>query len=101
MLGRGTAKVSVEAIGFDGGQPPSLEGIFAIQVGAFAEKENATRFQEQLEKKYLNVHMTLWESNLKRLYRVRLGAFRTEEEARRNIKILRKDNLSGFVVRED
>lgn len=101
MLGRGTAKVTVEAIGFASGQPPSLEGIFAIQVGAFAEKENATRFQQQLEKKYPNVHMILWESNLKRLYRVRLGAFRTEEEARRNIKILRKDNLSGFVVRED
>jgi rare lipoprotein A len=101
MLGRGTAKVSVEAIAFDGDQPPSFEGIFAIQVGAFAEKENATRFQEQLEKKYFNVHITLWESNLKRLYRVRLGAFRTEEEARRNIKILRKDNLAGYVVRED
>ena len=101
MLGRGTAKVSVEVIGFAGGQPPSLEGIFTIQVGAFAEKENATRFQEQLEKKYPNVHMILWESNLKRLYRVRLGAFRTEAEARRNIEILRKDKLSGFVVRED
>ncbi len=78
MLSGGTAKVSVEAVGFAGGQPPSFEGIFAIQVGAFAEKENATRFQGELEKKYPNVHMILWESNLKRLYRVRLGAFRTE-----------------------
>ena len=101
MLGRGTAKVSVEAIGFAGGQSPSLEGIFAIQVGAFAEKENAARFQGQLEKKYPNVHMVLWESNVKRFYRVRMGAFRTEAEARRYIENLRKDNLSGFVVRED
>jgi rare lipoprotein A len=101
MLGKGTARVFAETIGFAGGHPPSVEGIFAIQVGAFAEKENATRFHRQLEKKYPNVHIVLWESNIKRLYRVRLGAFRTEAEARRNLEILRKDNLSGFVVRED
>jgi len=101
MLAKGTAKVRVEATGFAGGGTPSLEGIFAIQVGAFAERENAARFQGQLEKKYARVHTVIWESNVKRFYRVRLGAFRTEGEARRYLEILRKDNLSGFVVRED
>jgi len=101
MLGKGTAKVTLEAVGFAGGQSPSFEGIFAIQVGAFAEKENATRFHDQLEKKYSPVRILLWESNVRRFYRVRLGSFRTEAEARRHIEILRKDHLSGFVVRED
>jgi len=101
MLGKGTAQVTVEAIGFAGGQSPSLEGIFAIQVGAFVEKENAARFHDQLEKKYSPVRILLWESNVRRFYRVRLGSFRTEAEARRYIEILRKDHLSGFVVRED
>jgi rare lipoprotein A len=101
MLGQGTARVNVEVIGFSGGQPPSLAGIFAIQVGAFAEKDNAVRFQTQLGQKYSHVHTVIWESNVKRLYRVRLGAFRSEAEARRYTETLKRDNLSGFVVRED
>jgi rare lipoprotein A len=101
MLGTGTAKVNIEAIGFTGGQSPSLQGIFAVQVGSFAQRENATRLHDQLERKYPNVHIILWESNVQRLYRVRLGAFRTEAEARRQVEILKKEHLSGFVVRED
>ena len=101
MLGTGTAKVTVEAIGFAGGHRPTLEGNFAIQVGAFAERENAARFRDQLEKKYPNVQIILWESNVQRFYRVRLGAFRTEAEAQRQVEVLKKEHLSGFVVRED
>lgn len=101
IVGTGTARVNIEAIGFAGGRTPSLQGIFAVQVGSFAQKENATRFHDQLEKKYPNVHIILWESNVQRLYRVRLGAFRTEAEARRQVEILKKGHLLGFVVRED
>jgi len=101
MLGKGTAKVALEAILVAGGNSLSIEGVFAIQVGAFEEKQNADRFQGQLEKKYANVHTVIWESNVKRLYRVRLGAFRTEAEARRYIEVLKKDDLPGYVVRED
>jgi len=101
ILGQGTAKVTVEATGFAGGELSSLEGTFAVQVGAFAEKDNAVRFQLLLEKKHPNVHVVLWESNIKRLYRVRVGSFRTEAEARRYAAILRQENLGGFIVRED
>ncbi len=101
MVGKGTAKVTIEAIGFAGGRVPSLEGTFAIQVGAFTERENAARFRDQLEKKYANVRIILWESNVQRFYRVRLGAFRTEAEAQRQVEVLKKDQLPGFVVRED
>ncbi len=101
MMNQGTARVNVEAVGFSGPQPLSSTGIFAIQVGAFAEKDNAARFQTQLGQKHQHAHTVIWESNVKRLYRVRLGAFRTEAEARRYIDTLKKDDLSGFVVRED
>ena len=99
MLEKGTAKVNIEAMG--SADPFSIKGNFAIQVGAFAERENAERFQRELEKKYSHVHTVLWESNVRRLYRVRLGGFRTEAEARQASDSLRKENLSGFVVRED
>jgi rare lipoprotein A len=101
MVGTGTAKVIVEAVGFPGGNFSSQEANFTIQVGAFAEKENANRFQASLGKKYPNVHIVLWESNIKRLYRVRLGKFPTETEARRYSETLRRENISGFIVRED
>jgi hypothetical protein len=32
---------------------------------------------------------------------VRLGGFRTEQEAKGYVEKLRRENLSGFVVRED
>ena len=101
LLAKGTAKVRVESIGFAGRVPPLLEGTYAIQVAAFAERENAERMQAQLDKKYPGIRIILWESNWKRLYRLRLGSFRSEAEARRYSDILRKDNLPGFVVRED
>jgi rare lipoprotein A len=101
IMGPGTAKVLVEVIGFAGGGSPSLEGLYSIQVGAFGERENALRFQNELKKKYPNVHIVHWESNVKRFYRVRLGSFRTEAEARRYAQTLLKENLAGFIVRED
>ena len=101
MLGPGTARVMVEAVGFYSGAAQSLEGVYTIQVGAFQERDNAYRFREELSKRHPRVHVVLWETNTKRFYRVRLGAFRTEEEARRYYENLRRENLSGFVVRED
>jgi rare lipoprotein A len=100
MLGKGTAKVVVEATLRADGEGP-LEGTFAIQVGAFAEKGNAERFQKELERRFSQVHTVLWESNQRRIYRVRLGGFRTEAEARRYLQTLKRDNISGMVVRED
>lgn len=101
FLTQGTARVEVETIGFAGGKFPALEGNFAIQVGAFTEKENADRFRAQLEKKYPAVRMVLWETNFKKFYRVRLGSFRTEGEAKRYLENLSKDQMTGMIVRED
>ncbi len=101
MLGAGTAKVAVECTLFpDGGNSP-VEGIFTIQVGAFFEKENAERFQSDLERKYPRVHTVLYETNQRRIYRVRIGAFRSEAEARRCLGLLREEGLAGMILRED
>ena len=101
IMDSGTARVSVEADGEAAGSPPLWEGVYAIQVGSFVEKENASRFREDLARKHPQVHVVLWESNTKRYYRVRLGSFRTEKEARRYSEGLKRDNLAGFIVRED
>ena len=101
MLGKGTAKVVVEATLTADGKGSPLEGTFAIQVGAFSERENAERFRRDLERKYSRVHMVLWESNQRRIYRVRLGGFRTEGKRAITCEILKRENISGMVVRED
>ena len=101
MLGDGTARVRIETIGGSGWRRPVPEGKFGIQVGAFTEKENAERLKAELEKKHPHVRILLWESNAQRFYRVRVGMFRTEAEARRYFDTLRKEIHSGFVVRED
>jgi rare lipoprotein A len=101
MLGAGTARVVVEAVGFAPGAAQSMEGIYAIQVGAFQERDNAYRLRDELAKRHPHVHVVLWETLTKRFYRVRLGAFRTEQEAKGYVEKLRQENLSGFVVRED
>ena len=100
ILDSGTAKVAVEATGWVAGRSV-WEGVYAIQVGSFVEKENAYRFREDLSRKHSSVHVVLWESNTRLYYRVRLGSFATEEEARRYFERLRRDNLTGFIVRED
>jgi rare lipoprotein A len=101
MLGPGTAKVLVEAVGFAPGAALSIEGTYSIQVGAFLERDNAYRFRDDLAKRHANVRVVLWETHTKRFYRVRLGAFRTEDQARRYYENLRKENPGGFIVRED
>jgi rare lipoprotein A len=101
MLGPGTARVLVEAVGFAPGAAQSIAGVYAIQAGAFQERENAYRFRDELAKRHPRVRVVLWETLSKRFYRVRLGAFRTEEEAKAYAEKLRRENLSGFVVRED
>lgn len=101
MLGPGTARVLVEAVGFAPGAAQSIAGLYAIQVGAFQERENAYRFRDELAKRHPRVRVVLWETRTQRFYRVRLGGFRTEEEARAYAEKLRRENLGGFVVRED
>ena len=101
ILGPGTARVAVEVIGRPVAASPSGFGIYAIQVGSFAERGNADRLREDLARRHSAVHILSWESNTRRFYRVRLGAFRTEDEARRYFPNLEKENLTGFVVRED
>ena len=101
MLGPGTSRVLVEAVGFAPGAAQSIAGIYSIQVGAFQERENAYRLRQDLAKRHPNVRVVPWETQTKRFYRVRLGAFRTEGQALDYYENLSKENLSGFIVRED
>ncbi len=102
VLGPGTARVAVEVVEWPrSASPGGLPGTYAIQVGSFSERGNADRLRDELSRRHSPVHVLPWESNTRRFYRVRLGSFPSEEEARRYLPALKKENLGGFVVRED
>lgn len=126
MMKKGTAKVRLEVVGFQGvvnvdsqevlnademlreefevGETPRsiTGGKFAIQIGAFKRVEGA---QETKEKN--NIYMPYVvniikgvDSNNEEIYRVMLEGFQSEEEARDFMKTHSKDFEDKFLVRE-
>jgi rare lipoprotein A len=77
MYEKGTAYVKVETIG------PVVEQVqrFTLQVGSFADEENALRLAEQLRKSFDNVQVTTMDTSTQKYHRVRIGQFETREEA--------------------
>jgi rare lipoprotein A len=93
---QGTARVKIE----------SLDGIrdlavFSVQAAAFAEEENARTLKARLQRKYETVYIVPYESNVGKFYRVRVGAYPSEEKAERIAAKLTLDGLEPVVVRKD
>jgi len=111
LVGPGTAKVEIVALGTpaasDGGtgrtfvQGDYYSGNFTFQVGAFANRENAERIKRKLAEQYKNAHITLYDRGDKIFYRVRVGAFKTLEDAVLNEAILIQNGYPDvFMVAE-
>ena len=111
IVGPGTAKVEIVALGTpaatDGGtgrtfvQGDYFSGNFTFQVGAFANRENAEKIKRKLAEQYQNAHITLYDRGDKIFYRVRVGAFKTLEDAVLNEAILIQDGYpDAFMVAE-
>ena len=111
LLGPGTAKVEIVALGTPaatgGGtgrtfvQGDYYSGNFTFQVGAFVNRENAERLRRKLDEHYENAHITLYDRGDKIFYRVRVGAFKTLENAVMNETILIQDGYpDAFMVAE-
>jgi cell division protein FtsN len=77
-------------------------GFFGVQVGAFANQDNAARLRAQLATRYSPVSIALYDSPNGIFYRVRVGRLPTEDAARQLAGQLRSDEqLDTFVVRLD
>lgn len=79
MAVKGTDRVEIRVIGYRG--RPSQVGVLRIQVGSFAEEQNALALKAQLERSYSPVYVVpveLWEG---RRYRVMVGRFVSEDHA--------------------
>ena len=91
ILGPGTAKVKIVALGKAGKpepdgrriyQPVAYDrGNFTIQVGAFKDRYNAEQFVRKLDATYVNAHMVAYNEGGEPYYRVRVGKCSTLTQA--------------------
>ena len=94
-----TAQVRQEILGLGAGG--AIQGIFAVQVGAFRDRSNAERLKERIESQFGPVIIQDFERGDGLFYRVRVGHESTEDAARALAQSLRRANLATetFVVR--
>ena len=111
LVGPGTAKVEIVALGTpattDGGTGRTLiqhdyySGNFTFQVGAFVIRQNAERLKHKLDERYENAHIAIYDRGDKIFYRVRVGTFKTLEDAVLNEAVLIQNGYpDAFLIAE-
>jgi rare lipoprotein A len=98
MVEEGVSKVRVEVLDKEIAPAPSPEGPFTIQVGSFISRSNAFRLMEGLQRVYKDVYITELKTPENTYYRVRVGKFRTREEAYRVAIRLAQDGYAAFMT---
>jgi rare lipoprotein A len=98
MIGVGVAQVRVDILSL----PPvvSAENWYAVQAGAFQDKDRAERLRASLEREYGSARLVL-RRGYPALWRVLVGKEHTEEAANALAQRVREQAGSGFVVRLD
>ena len=93
----GTARVKIESV-----EPiEESEALYTVQAGAFLEVESALSLKGRLGKKFETISIEPFESNVAKFYRVRVGAYPTEEKAERVAAKLTLESVEPVVVRKD
>jgi rare lipoprotein A len=98
MAREGIAKVRVEVIEKEYIPATSPEGSFTIQVGSFVNRSNASRLMEELRKEHPDVYIQVLETPENTYYRVRLGKFKTREEAYQFAEGLAHEGYTVFMT---
>lgn len=113
VLGRGTAKVKIEALGYREVQPADgrvvyrhpasyVPGPFTVQVGSFAVEANARRLAARLEDLYGVASVVEGWVDGQRFFRVRVGLYKTMELAEQARNEFEKGEFPRcFVVARD
>jgi rare lipoprotein A len=79
MIGPGTVPVRIEVLGDAHLQLASAA--YTIQVGSFADRDNALRLKSTLAKRFDGVYLATLDGKAGTYYRVRLGRFTGRDEA--------------------
>ena len=100
MTGKGTGQVEIRVVGYS--PRPEGMGVLRIQVGAFANLQNARALFKRVQTEIAGGRITQVNLPEGLRYRVRIGQFMTESEAHPiAARLDRKFNLQSLVVRDD
>jgi len=100
MVGSGTDKIELRVVGFQGRTADM--GALRIQVGSFAERENAVNLLEQTKGFYSGGRIQAIDLPEGRRYRVQVGEFKTEAQAEAAANRLESElSTQPYVIRDD
>jgi rare lipoprotein A len=100
MVGEGTDQIELRVIGFQG--RAAEMGFLRIQIGSFAEPQNATTLLRRAQRIYPGGRIQAVELPEGRRYRVQIGEFKTETQAESAATRLESDlAVESFVFRDD
>lgn len=100
MTVQGTDRVEIVVVGYQG--RPGGNGFLGVQVGSFAEKDNALALKATLARRYPNVRVVSVDVFEGRRYRVLVGKFRSERQADAlAVQLAAQLEIQTLVVRDD
>jgi rare lipoprotein A len=97
-VGAGLAQVRLDILSSPADAAP--ENLFAVQAGAFADKERAERLRSSMEREFGTARLVL-RGAAPPLWRVLVGQERSEDAANALAERVRDKAGTGFVVRLD
>jgi len=98
MIGPGVAQVRVDILSLQAITP--AENWYAVQAGAFQEKDRAVRLRSSMERDHGTARL-VQRKGYPTLWRVLVGKERTEDAANALAEQIRREVGTGFVVRLD
>jgi rare lipoprotein A len=98
MIGPGVAQVRVDILSIQAVAP--AENWYAVQAGAFQDKDRAERLRESMGRQYGSARLVL-RRGYPALWRVLVGKEHTEDAANTLAERVRQEIGTGFVVRLD
>jgi rare lipoprotein A len=100
MVGNGSDQVELRVVDYN--SRPEGMGVLRVQVGAFADLQNARALLAQVQRDFADGRIIQIDLQEGRRYRVQIGRFLTEPEAQMAASRLdRTLNLQSLVVRDD
>lgn len=100
MTGTGTDQIELRVVGYQGRTADM--GVLRVQVGSFAEQQNALNLLERVKHLYSGGRVQVVDLPEGKRYRVQIGQFSTEAQAEAAASHLESSfALQSFVVRDD
>jgi rare lipoprotein A len=99
VIGPGTARVRMDVLATPPGGPALGERYF-VQVGSFADPDNARRMQRRLAASYPDVRIETAEAGSSSYYRVRMGAFMNHDEAASRAAQMASAGYAAVIITE-